>query len=119
MSLFKYWGKSRLRRRTLLLATLGVSAMLIIIGVSDYLSLRESTQERLKERLVLAAMVAGNLEYLLLENMTYLQNFSFFPGVNLEDNDTTPERIALHAVALQSICSSVFFAQLIRTARME
>jgi len=108
MSIFSYWTQTHLRGRTLLIAVSGVCAILLLIGISDYTILRESIQERMQERLMVAKMVAVNLERLITQNLTDLQNFSFYRGVNLQDGDWEAEKSALHDIALHSMCSSVF-----------
>jgi signal transduction histidine kinase len=108
MSIAAYWTRARLRRRTLLIAVSGVCSILIMIGISDHSSLNESVDQRLQERLVLAKVVAGNLEYLIVQNLSNLQSFSFLKGVNLQDSDLGPEKAALHEVALRSLCTNVF-----------
>jgi signal transduction histidine kinase len=108
LSIARYWAKSHLHRRTLLLAMVGASAILLLIGLSDYFSLKESIATQLSERLVLSKVVAGNLEASILQNLTILQGFSSFPAVNLSDDDLQPEKNALHAIALHSMCSKLF-----------
>lgn len=108
MSLKSFFEKPSLQRRLILLTSSGMFAILIILGVSDFLSLRESMNQTLREHLVIAQTVASNLESLLRQNLTYLQEVAFSKGVNLEDEDLEPEKSALHTAFLRSIFANVF-----------
>ncbi len=108
MSLKSFFGKPSLQRRTILLTAFGMFTILAILGVSDFLSLRESVNQTLRERLVLAQTVASNLEHLMGQNLMYLQDVIFSKGVNLEDEDLGPEKSALHTAFLRSIFTNVF-----------
>lgn len=108
MDLKSFLEKRSLQKRITILTALGTFAILLILGVSDFLSLRESMNETLRERLVIAQAVASNLEYLMRQNLMYLQEVAFSKGVNLEDEDLGPEKSALHTAFLRSIFANVF-----------
>lgn len=77
-----------LQTRILTLVALGVLVMLVVVVTLGFISVRENTDQILQERLALAQTVAGHLEYVLAENLNSLATVAFYPGVDLEDNDT-------------------------------
>ncbi len=108
MGLKSFFERPSLQRRIILLTAFGMFTILVILGVSDFLSVRESVNQTLRERLVLAQTVASNLEHLMGQNLMYLQDVAFSKGVNLEDEDLGPEKSALHTAFLRSIFTNVF-----------
>jgi len=108
MGLKSFFERSSLRRRIILLSASGMLTILVILGVSDYFSIRDSLNQMLRERLVLAQTVASNLEDLIRQNLMYLQEVSFSKGVNLADEDLGPEKSALHNAFLRSFFANVF-----------
>ena len=97
-----------LRTRLFLLSVAGMLSLLLVLGFSGYYSIRKSQDELLSERLLVAQILASNLESLIGQNLSYLQNTTFFPGWNPNDENPDPERLALHSARLQSIFSKVF-----------
>ncbi len=108
MGLLSFFEKPSLRRRIILLSASGMLTILVILGVSDFLSMRDSVNQMLRERLVLAQTVASNLDDLIRQNLVYLQDIVFSKGFNLADQDLTPEKSALHNAFLRSIFANVF-----------
>jgi signal transduction histidine kinase len=99
--------RSELKRRILLLAALGAWSVLFIVGVSDYLAVQQAVRQSMQERLALTGVVSSQIERLLKQNLSLLENVSFYRGFNLEDKDLSPEKYALHSASLQSICKTV------------
>ncbi len=97
-----------LRTRVFLLSMSGLLVLLVVLGLSSYHSVQKSQEQLLSERLLLAQTVADNLESLIGQNLSYLQNTAFFPGWNPDDETLNPERLALHAARLQSFFSHLF-----------
>ena len=108
MGLKSFFERPSLRRRIILLSASGMLTILVILGVSDFLNMRDSVNQMLRERLVLAQTVASNLEDLIRQNLMYLQDVAFSKGVNLADEDLGPEKAALHNALLRSIFANVF-----------
>jgi signal transduction histidine kinase len=108
MGLKSFLERPSLRRRIILLSASGMLTILVILGVSDFFSVRDSVNQMLRERLVLAETVASNLEDLIRQNLMYLQDVAFSKGVNLADEDLGPEKSALHTALLRSIFANVF-----------
>jgi signal transduction histidine kinase len=108
MGLKSFFERPSLQRRIILLTAFGMFTMLLILGISDFLSIRDSVNQTLRERLVLAQTVANNLEHLIRQNLMYLQDVAFSKGVNLGDEDLGPEKSALHNAFLRSIFANVF-----------
>ena len=108
MGLRSFFERTSLRRRIILLTASGMLTILVILGASDFFSMRDSVNQMLRDRLVLAQTVASNLEGLIRQNLMYLQEVAFSKGVNLADEDLGPEKAALHNAFLRSIFANVF-----------
>ena len=100
--------KSELKRRILLLAALGAGSVLFLVGISDYLAVQQAVKQSMRERLILTGVVSNQIERLLKQNLSLLENISFNRRFNLEDEDLSPEKYALHSASLQSICKTIF-----------
>lgn len=98
-----------LRRRIVLLSSLGVFVVLGAMGAMGYLSVREMVDGSLRERLLLAQNVAGRLDYIMDQNLIRLQDVSFAPGFDLEDSQLDAEQLALHRAYLNSIFTAGVF----------
>jgi signal transduction histidine kinase len=101
--------RTSLQRRIIILVAVGMLLMLAVLGVVSSLSIKESINRALRERLLLAQTVAGHLDYVMRQNLIRLQDIGFAPGVDLTDNDLEPERAALHNVYLHSMFTDGVF----------
>jgi signal transduction histidine kinase len=104
------FGRLSLRKRIIFLALAGILIVLGLVGVSGMLSVRESSNRALNERLTLAQAIGNYLEYhLLRENALLFQNFSSSRDVDLLDTDLRPEREALRNIYVYSIFTDGVF----------
>ncbi len=103
------FGKESLERRILLLVGLGMLVIFASLGVSSFLSVRESIERSLEERIILARVVASHLDHVLSQNFSRLQGIAFSKGVDLEDKNLEPEKAAVHTAYLHSIFSRGVF----------
>lgn len=92
-----------------MLVIMGMLAIIGTLNISVYLGMQENIQRTLQERLTLTQAVAQHWDYILQQNLSALESVSSFPGVDLEDNDLTPEKEALHTASLNSIFSEGVF----------
>ncbi len=97
--------RASLQRRLVLLVVLGMVVLVVVLGVSSLLAARTSVRRALEERQATARVSAAYLEYVLRQNLRYLEEASFAAGVDLEDGNPEPERQALHQAYLRSIFS--------------
>ncbi len=95
--------KLSIQSRIIFLVCICVIFMFGILWLSTYLSVRESVERTLNERLILARATATHLEYILKQNLRSLSDIGFAQGVDLEDDNPEPEKQALHTAYYQSI----------------
>jgi PAS domain S-box-containing protein len=98
-----------LRRRIVLLTALGMFVILGVMGVSSFLSVRQTIERSLQERLLLAQNVASHLDYIIQQNLIRLQDIAFTRGVDFQDEDLEPEKLAVHNAYLNSIFTDGVF----------
>ncbi|MBI3014143.1 MAG: HAMP domain-containing protein [Candidatus Tectomicrobia bacterium] len=92
-----------LRGRVLFLVSVGMLVVFALIGVSSYMSMRESSKQILQERLRLAQTAAAHLDFILQENLNRLVDIPFARGFDLGDRNWGPERESLRDAYLHSI----------------
>lgn len=95
--------KSNLGRRIILLVTVSMLLILVALGVSGSLAIRQSADQVASERRALAQATGAYLEHVLEQNLERLDSVRFAQGVDIEDSDMEPERRALHSIYLGSI----------------
>lgn len=94
--------RASLQRRLILLVVLGMMVIVSTLGISSWLAVKESMERTLEERRALAHVYAEYLEYVLREDLRYLEEVGFGPGIDLEDSNLEPEKRALHEAYLRS-----------------
>ncbi len=95
-------GRRGLQTRVLLLVGFGMLASLAIMGGASWLYLNSLGRQMLADRELLARNVASHVEYVLQGDLETLQGMSALPGVNFEDTDTEPERVAAGETSLRA-----------------
>lgn len=95
--------RSNLGRRIILLVTVSMLLILVALGVSGSLAIRQSADQVASERRALAQATGAYLEHVLEQNLERLDSVRFAQGVDIEDSDMEPERRALHSIYLGSI----------------
>lgn len=98
-----------MRRRITFAVILGIFAILISLGVISYLSLNDSIQRSLANRLTLADIIGKYFDYILETNLTRLYDISISGKIDFEDNDWEPEKRALKAAYEYSIFTDRIF----------
>jgi len=101
--------RSNLGRRIIFLVAMSVLLVLISLSISAWLAVRQSSEQIFHERQALAQATGTYLDYILRQNLERLDNFSFAPGVDIEDTDLEPEKRALHSTYLGSIFNDGVF----------
>ena len=98
-----------MRRRITFSVILGIFIILIGLGVVSYLSVNDSIQRSLANRLTLANIVGKYFDYILETNLTRLYDISISGRIDFEDNDWEPEKKALKAAYEYSIFTDRIF----------
>ena len=101
--------RSNLGRRIVFLVAMSTLLVLISLGVSGWLAVRQSSEQVFHERQALAQTTGTYLDYILRQNLERLDNITFAPGVDIEDTDLEPEKRALHSTYLGSIFNDGVF----------
>ncbi|MCL5023220.1 MAG: HAMP domain-containing protein [Nitrospirae bacterium] len=98
-----------MRRRITFSVILGIFTILIGLGVVSYLSVNDSIQRSLGNRLALANIIGKYFDYVLETNLTRLYDISISGRIDFEDNDWEPEKRALKAAYEYSIFTDRIF----------
>lgn len=93
--------RSPLRQRILLLTGLSILLMVATLGITSYISVRESLARSVEDRKLLAQAVAAHIDYVMRQNLAWMQEVRL--PENLAANDRQSLRRALHDVYLHSI----------------
>ena len=82
--------KSNLGRRIILLVVVSMLVILIALGISGSLAIRQSADQVASERRALAQATGAYLEHVLRQNLERLDSIRFAQGVDIEDSDLEP-----------------------------
>ena len=104
--------KSNIGRRMLLLAAAAVLPVLAALVISGWMAVQQSQQRLAEDSRSLAGVIGSHVDYVLRQNQARLNNIQFAPGVDIQDADPEPERVALHSTYLGSVFDSVFITDL-------
>jgi len=89
-------------RITLLLAV-SLAAVLGVFSATGVISVRNSQDRVLQERLALARALAAHIDYVVDENLSKLQKLAFEPELRPTQLDEARARALIHSVYLESI----------------
>ena len=98
-----------MQRRIILLVVLSVLIILLSLGVIGHYIINDSIEHSLQQRLVLASIIGGSLDYTLEDNIVRLHDISLSGRVDLTDGDWGPERKALRTAYEYSIFTDGVF----------
>lgn len=98
-----------MRRRITLSVIFGIFPILIGLGVVSYLSVNDSIQRSLANRLTMADIIGKYFDYILETNLARLYDISISGRIDFEDNDWEPEKKALKAAYEYSIFTDRIF----------
>ncbi len=79
------------------------------LGVISYLSVNESIERALNNRVTLAELIANYIEILLQNNLSRLYDISLSGRIDLKDNNWEPEKKALESAYIYSLFSDGVF----------
>jgi|MudIll2142460700_1097286.scaffolds.fasta_scaffold09511_2 signal transduction histidine kinase/type II secretory pathway pseudopilin PulG len=98
-----------MRRRITFSVVLSIFAILIALGIISYVSVNDSIQRSLKNRLALATIIGKYFDYILEANLTRLYDISISGKIDFKDNDWETERKALKTAYEYSIFTDRIF----------
>ncbi|MCL4490802.1 MAG: HAMP domain-containing protein [Nitrospirae bacterium] len=98
-----------MRKRITLAVMLGMSIILLSLGIVSYYIIQENIEDSLNKKLALARLIRTNIDNIIKDNVNRLYDISLSGSVNLEDNDLTPEREALNTAYRYSIFTDGIF----------
>lgn len=98
-----------MRKRITFSVILGIFAILISLGIISYMSVHDSIQRSLSNRLTLANIIGKYFDYLLEANTARLYDISNSGKIDFGDNDWQPEKKALKAAYEYSIFTDRIF----------
>jgi len=98
-----------MRRRITFSVILAIFTILICLGIISYLSVHDSIQRSLANRLTLANIIGKYLDHVLETNLTRLYDISISGRIDFQDNDWEPEKKALKAAYEYSIFTDSIF----------
>ena len=101
--------RSNLGKRILLLVSVSMTLMLVAFAISGWLAVSQSFDRVRQERLALSQAAAKYLDHVLEQNLRLLENFRYYPGVDLADDNPDPEQNALHSIFLNSFFDGEVF----------
>ncbi len=101
--------KGSLRKRITLAVTLGMSIILLSLGIVSYYIIQKNIEDSLNKKLALARLIRTNIDNIIKDNINRLYDISLSGSINLEDNDLTPEREAISTAYRYSIFTDGIF----------
>lgn len=97
--------RAGLQTRIVMLSALSTLVMLAVFGISSALTVNESIDRTLRERLVLAQTAAELTDRVLRQNLQYLQDIAVNPSINLSSGDQEAGKQTLRDAYFHSIFS--------------
>lgn len=98
-----------MQRKIIIAILLFVIIVSVTLGVISYLTVHESIERSLQNRLMLAGTVANYVEIFLQNNLNRLYDISISGRINLNDNNWEPEKKALKTAYDYSLFSDGVF----------
>ncbi|MEW5744329.1 MAG: ATP-binding protein [Nitrospirota bacterium] len=98
-----------MQRKILVAIILNVIIISATLGIISYLTINESIERSLKDRITLARIIADYLEVFLHNNLNRLFDVSLSGKVDLKDDDWEPERRALETAYRYSLFADGVF----------
>ena len=102
-------GANRMQRRIILSVCLSILTILLSLGVLSYVSVNDSIQRSLENRLTLADLIGRFIDYFLESNLRRLQDISIAGKIDFDDGDWGPEKRAIRTAYEYSIFTDRIF----------
>lgn len=88
---------------------MGISVILLSLGIASYVIIQKSIEDSLGRKLSLARLIRTNVDNIIKDNINRLYDISLSGKVDLRDNDPGPEKEALKTAYRYSLFSDGIF----------
>jgi len=101
--------KGSLRKRITFLILIGISIILLSLGVASHYIIQKNIDDLLNKQLALSRVTRNNVDNIIQDNINRLYDISMSGAVDLEDGNLAPEREAVRAAYRYSIFTDGIF----------
>lgn len=101
--------KGSLQKRITLFILIGISVILLSLGVTSHFIIKKNINDLLNKKLALSRVIRNNVDNIIKENINRLYDISISGAVDLEDGDFRPEKEALKNAYRYSIFTEGIF----------
>jgi signal transduction histidine kinase len=98
-----------MQKRIIISIILGILIILSSLGIISYVSVHDSIERSLQNRLVLAEIIGKYIDHMLESNLTRLHDISNSGRIDFEDDDWTSEKRAIKTAYEYSIFTDRIF----------
>jgi signal transduction histidine kinase len=102
-------NRGSLRKRITLLVLLGISIILLSLGIASHYIIQKSVDDSLNKKLALARLIRNNIDNIIQDNINRLYDISLSGRVDLRDRDLGPEKDAVKTAYRYSIFTDGIF----------
>lgn len=103
------WYKGSLQKRITLFILIGISVMLLSLGVASQYIIQKNIEDLLSKKLALSRLTRNNVDNIIRDNINRLYDISISGAIDLDDGDWGPEREAIKAAYHYSIFTDGIF----------
>jgi signal transduction histidine kinase len=103
------WYKGSLQKRITLFILIGISVILLSLGVASHYIIQKNIDDLLNKKLALSRITRNNVDNIIKDNINRLYDISLSGVVDLHDGDFGPEKEAVKAAYRYSIFSEGIF----------
>ncbi len=98
-----------LRKRITLFILIGISVILISLGVTSHFIIQKNINDLLAKKLALSRLIRNNIDNIIKDNINRLYDISLSGAVDLNDSDFRPEKEAMKTAYRYSIFTDGIF----------
>jgi len=103
------WYKGSLQKRITILILMGISVILLSLGLASHYVIQQTIDDLLNKKLDLSRIARNNVDNIIKDNINRLYDISLSGVVDLEDRNFGPEKEALKTAYRYSIFSEGIF----------
>jgi signal transduction histidine kinase len=101
--------KGSLKKRITLLIVIGISVILLSLGIASHYIIQKDIDGLLNKKLALSRITRNNVDNIIKDNISRLYDISNSGAVDLDDGDMRPEKEAVKAAYRYSIFTDGIF----------
>ena len=101
--------KGSLRKRITFLILIGISVILLSLGVASHYIIQKNIDDLLNKQLALSRITRNNVDNIIQDNINRLYDISMSGAIDLENSDFRPEREVVKAAYRYSIFTDGIF----------